>query len=89
MHDLTCYFNFTGPINCLPDKVSCLDNECVFKSYWCDGFVDCGDRSDEGEHCKSKCLCILVYCNQPMGHSISMINVYACLRVNLDFCSHT
>jgi hypothetical protein len=64
MHDLTCYFNFTGPINCLPDKVSCLDNECVFKSYWCDGFVDCGDRSDEGEHCKSKCLCILVYCNQ-------------------------
>lgn len=39
---------------CRTDQFKCKNNECIVISWQCDGYPDCVDQSDEGDHCFSR-----------------------------------
>lgn len=44
-------FNVLGE-QCRTDQFQCSNNECIPKSWQCDGNPDCMDQSDESKHCQ-------------------------------------
>jgi hypothetical protein len=38
-------------VNCTADEFTCANGRCIQKRWFCDGQDDCGDNSDEGDHC--------------------------------------
>ena len=41
-------------LTCLPSQFQCNDGTCILNQYYCDGIVDCLDKSDE-HHCSHIC----------------------------------
>lgn len=42
---------FVADVNCTADEFTCANGRCIQKRWFCDGQDDCGDHSDEGDHC--------------------------------------
>lgn len=46
---------------CQPNEHNCLGTElCIHMSKLCNGLHDCFDGSDEGPHCRGRCLGVVV-----------------------------